>query len=73
MMTLDYIINVAVELALKNSYRTYPYSYVMVMMILDYIINVTVELASKNVTNGLKVSEKVAEVKRSTVEYCRMV
>ena len=47
MMTLDYIINVAVELALKNSYRTYPYSYVTVMMILDYIINVAVELASK--------------------------
>jgi hypothetical protein len=47
MMTLDYIINVAVELALKNGYRTYPYSYVMVMMILDYIINVAVELASK--------------------------
>ena len=31
---------------------------------------------SKNVTNGLKASEKVkkvAEVKGSTVEYCRMV
>ena len=48
MMTLDYIIIFAVELVLKNGYRTYPYSYVMVMMISDYIINVVVELASKN-------------------------
>jgi hypothetical protein len=48
MMTLDYIIIFTVELVLKNSYRTYPYSYVMVMMISDYIINVAVELASKN-------------------------
>ena len=28
---------------------------------------------SKNVANGLKASEKVAEVKGSTLEYCRMV
>ena len=48
MMTLDYIIIFAVELVLKNGYRTYPYSYVMVMMISDYIINGAVELASKN-------------------------
>ena len=48
MMTLDYIIIFAVELASKNSYRTYPYSYVTVMMISDYIINVAVELALKN-------------------------
>ena len=48
MMTLDYIIIFAVELVLKNGYRTYPYSYVMVMMISDYIIKVAVELASKN-------------------------
>ena len=47
-MISDYIINVAVELASKNGYRTYPYSYVTVMMISDYIINVAVELASKN-------------------------
>ena len=48
MMTLDYIIIFAVELASKNGYRTYPYPYVTVMMISDYIINVAVELASKN-------------------------
>ena len=47
-MILDYTIIFAVELILKNGYRTYPYSYVMVMMILDYIINVTVELILKN-------------------------
>ena len=47
-MTVDYIIIFMVELASKNGYRTYPYSYVMVMMISDYIINVTVELALKN-------------------------
>ena len=48
MMTVDYIIIFAVELASKNGYRTYPYSYVTVMMISDYIINVVVELTSKN-------------------------
>ena len=50
MMTSDYIIIVAVELASKNGYRIYPYSYsyVTVMMISDYIINVAVELTSKN-------------------------
>ena len=47
-MTVDYIIIFAVELALKNGYRTYPYSYVMVMETSDYIIIVTVELTSKN-------------------------
>ena len=46
-VTSDYIIIVAVELALKNGYRTYP-SCVMVTVTLDYIINVAVELALKN-------------------------
>ena len=49
MITLDYIIIVAVELVSKNSYRTYvSISYVMVTMTLDYIIIVAVELALKN-------------------------
>ena len=47
-MTLDYIIIVVVELALKKWLQDIPISYVTVTMTLDYIIIVKVELASKN-------------------------
>ena len=51
-MTLDYIIIVMVELALKKWLQDIPISYVTVTMTSDYIIIVTVELTSKNGYRG---------------------